>query len=170
MYTRFKSEKIAAEYFSKQGIEAYVPVLSKTKKYVRKIKTYSIPLISCYVFVRISMITKSKALANPYVINFISIGGEIESIPEHEIQLLRKITGEINQIELINPKDLEPGDKVEIIHGNLTGLKGNIVECKGKQNFVIELNHIGIHLKIEINPNHLKILKKVKLDSVLQSV
>ena len=160
MYTRFKSEKIAAEYFDKQGIEAYVPVLSKTKRYTRKIKTYSIPLISCYVFVRLDSVNRNVALKNPYVLRFTSIGKEVIPIPDHEILLLKKITGELNSIELIDARDLRIGDQVEIIHGNLTGLKGYIIENRGSQDFVVGLDHIGIQLKIEISPRHLRTIEK----------
>ena len=160
LYTRYKSEKIARQYFDKSGITAYVPTLRKTKKYTRKIKHYDIPLISCYVFVKINEDQRISALQNPYIIQFVNIGGEIFSIPEYEIQLLMKICGELNHLEVVFPERYEKGDEVEVIRGNLTGLKGFVLENRGKQNMIIELSHIGIQLKIQINPSHIRRIRK----------
>ena len=156
MYTRFKSEKIAQAYYSKTGIEAYVPTIRKTKRYTRKIKHYNIPLISCYVFVKISCDEKVKALKNPYVIHFLKIGSESATIPDSEIQILRKIAGEINEVEVMTAEQYNLGDEVEVIGGNLTGLKGRIIEHKGKKDLLIELSHIGIQLKIQIDSAQLR--------------
>ena len=156
MYTRYKSEKIAEDYFLKTGLEAYVPAIKKTKRYQRKIKTYRIPLISCYVFVKLSKTERIKALRNPYVIQFLKIGGEMHPIPEEEIMLLKKITGEINNIEVVDLNSYQVGDRVEIINGNLTGLIGEVLEHRGTQDFIIELNHIVIRLRLEVDPKQLR--------------
>lgn len=160
LYTRFKSEKIARNYFRKMGIESYVPTLHKTKRYVSKIKQYEIPLISCYVFVKISEKDRVEVYKNPYIIQFLKIGNEIIPIPEHEIFLLKKITGELNDIELVRKQDYQRGDMVEVIRGNLTGITGYITETNEKQDFVVELNHVGIQLRIHIDPAHLRRIKK----------
>ena len=156
LHTRFKSEKIADQYYQKMGIIAYVPTLRKTRRYTRKIKHYDIPLISCYVFVRMYETDRIKALGNPYVIQFVQIGNEISPIPDHEIDLLKKITGELNHIEVVSPDMYKLGDTVEVIRGSLTGLTGTIVENRGKQDMIVELSHLGIQLKIYIDPSHLR--------------
>ncbi len=164
VYTRFKSEKIAHHYFQHTGIESYVPTTRTTKRYVRKIKHHDIPLISCYVFVKIEPKEHIQVLKNPYVIHFLKIGDEIDAIPEKEIQLLKKITGELNDVEVITVDQYAIGDYVEVILGNLTGLKGHIVETRGKQDFVVELVHIGIQLRIQIDPSHLNRIKKAAIN------
>ena len=162
LYTRFKSEKIAKLYFDKVGIKAYVPTLRKTKKYTRKIKHYDIPLISCYVFIQIrEEEDRIKVLKNPYIIQFVNIGGEISPIPDAEISILKKICGEFNNLEMISADMYERGDEVEVIRGNLTGLKGFVLENRGKQDIVIELSHIDIHLKIHIDPSHIRRIRKI---------
>jgi len=58
VYTKYKCEKYVADQLSKKNIEAYVPIISKTRRYSRKIKHYQIPLINCYVlFVSVKPIT-----------------------------------------------------------------------------------------------------------------
>lgn len=166
LYTRFKSEKIARDYFEKMGIQSYVPTLRKTKRYVRKIKQYDIPLISCYVFVKICDEDRIEVYKNPYIIQFLKIGNEITPIPEHEISLLKKVTGELNEVELVSKKEYKAGDLVEVIRGNLTGITGHIVQTKEKQDFVVELNHIGIQLRIHIDPAHLRRIKKAHANEI----
>jgi len=91
LHTRNKSEKIAKQYFEENSeIITYVPTIRRTKKYSRKIKHYDIPLIRCYVFVKINLKQRVEVFKNPYVIQFLTIGNEIYPIPENEIDTLKK--------------------------------------------------------------------------------
>ena len=47
IHTKYKCEKFVREQLLSKGIEAYVPVLLTKKQYLRKIKTYELPLINC---------------------------------------------------------------------------------------------------------------------------
>ncbi|MEZ4957062.1 MAG: transcription termination/antitermination NusG family protein, partial [Saprospiraceae bacterium] len=49
VYTRSKSEKVVKRLLASKNIECYLPLQKVTRRYTRKIKSYEIPLISCYI-------------------------------------------------------------------------------------------------------------------------
>lgn len=150
IYTKYKCEKYVVDQLSKKGIESYIPLLKVTKRYTRKIKTYDIPLINCYAFAKITKDQYVKVLQTEYVYKFLKQRNDLISIPEEEIMLLKKIVGEFEEEVSLFEDDFEPGQKVEVISGSLTGLKGQLISQKNKSEFLVELNHMGIILKISI--------------------
>lgn len=155
IYTKFKSEKFVASNLEKKGIVAYVPLIEKTKRYQRKIKKYQIPLINSYVFVNILPHQRTPVLETEYVSKFIRIGKDLSSIPEEEINVLKRIVGDIEEV-VVSPLGFNVGDQVEIIAGQLSGLSGKLVTRVGKKSFIVELNHIGIQLSMNIDLSQLQ--------------
>lgn len=153
--TKFKCEKYVTASLQRKGMEAYVPLLRKTKRYTRKIKTYEIPMISCYAFVRITPSEKVSVLEVPYVHNFVRFDGKIVPVPEHEMQMMRRVVGEISDV-IVEPRYWKEGDKVEVIAGNLTGIQGTLIEQNGKHEFVIELETLGYQLRMVVDRSVLR--------------
>ena len=153
--TKYKAEKYVANNLQNKGIRAYVPLLQETKRYTRKIKTVSKPLLNCYVFVCIDKSQYVSVLESEYVIGFVKQGQHIISIPEQEIVLLKKIVGEMDTI-YSSALAFEEGQLVEVIAGNLTGLKGTLIKKKSKHLFVVALDYIGIQLEMEIDKSLLQ--------------
>lgn len=160
VYTRFKSEKYILNKLTKKGIEAYVPLLKYTKRYERKIKHVEIPLISCYVFVRISESDYVKVLQTEHVVRFLKLHGQLISIPENEMQLMKRVVGE-NLVEKVHEGNLNKGTEVEVIGGNLTGLRGKIIKQQNKKFFVVALDNIGYSLELNIAKEFLQPIRRV---------
>jgi len=154
VYCKFKCEKQIVSRLKQKGIEAYVPLLSETKQYTRKTKVVEKPLFSCYVFVKITKSDYVKVLQTDHVMQFVKINKELISIPDEEIALLKRIVGEIKEVSLED--QLKPGTPVEIISGNLTGIKGTLIESLSDKNFLIELDHIGFNLRMHIPRSFLR--------------
>ena len=116
VYTKYRSEKHVVGQLRKRGIEAYVPLLRRTRRYERKVKSYEMPLINCYVFVRIPEERRVEVLRVPYVHRFLTIEGKIVPIPVREMEIMQRVVGELHDVtcEAIM---WEPGDDVEIIPG-----------------------------------------------------
>ena len=70
---------------------------------------------------------------------FLTFAGKKVPIPGYEIQTLQRVVGEFEDISLIE-KPLKIGDEVEIISGNLTGIRGVFLEQKNKRLFEISLD------------------------------
>lgn len=154
IYTQYKREKLVTKYLSKKGIEVYLPINRVVRKWARKVKEVELPLINCYVFVNITKSEYVKVLETENVLNFVQFSGNLISIPSKEIEILKRVTGEIGNI-IIAEEVFEEGDEVEIISGKLTGLKG-ILQTKGNKLFSVSLKSIGYQLAMEIKPSLLK--------------
>jgi len=157
--TKYKCEKYVVDQLARKGISAYVPLITKTKKYTSRIKTNIVPLINSYVFVYINKSEYVTVLQSEYVLSFVKQGKNIISIPEKEIDLLKMIVGEIESVES-EQMTYEDGDEVEIIGGNLTGIKGKLVRRAGKNSFIVQLVTIGLQLAMTIDKSNLRVLKK----------
>ena len=71
VYTRYKREKLVAQQLRDKGIEVYLPLQHFTRRYTRKIKKVEMPLISCYVFARITKKEYVPVLETPDVVQFV---------------------------------------------------------------------------------------------------
>lgn len=154
VYTGFKREKIACKLLDKKGITSYIPLQSFTRTYSKKTKQVAIPLISCYVFVCITAEQYISVLETEYILRFVKLRGDLISIPEKEINILRQVVGEL-EVE-IDTKILHKGDQVEVIGGQLTGLKGILEEIRGEHKLIITLDTLGYDLRMEVNPLHIR--------------
>ncbi len=156
--TRIKSEKAVTLCLNQSGIKAYVPLQKITRIYTRKRRTIMVPLIYRYIFVHIRTEEYVSVLETPNVEGFLRFKKQLIAIPNHEIEWLQRVTGEINDITL-ESQPFTAGESVEVVYGNLTGLKGKLIESLGKNELLIELDHIGFGLRIQIDPTHLRKLK-----------
>lgn len=157
VYTKYKREKVIRKDLEYQGIEVYLPIQKLTRVYASKRKVVELPLISCYVFVKITKPEYLKVLQTENVVNFVRIAKNLISIPEKEIEIMKQIVGE--GIPLVaEPKGLHRGDNVEIIGGNLTGLKGILVENHGDKEVIIDLESMGYSLRMTLDT---KLLRKL---------
>lgn len=155
VYTRYKREKIVKKELERKGIQCYLPLQKFTRHYTRKIKKVELPLISCYVFVQIERTNYVPVLEVSDVVDFVKFSNKMVAIPEREITIMKRVVGEITEIEVQEGIFLN-GDQVEVIGGQLTGLKGVLIEQRNDKNFVIELENLGYSLLIQIDPKYLK--------------
>ncbi|MFT5386627.1 MAG: transcription antitermination factor NusG [Saprospiraceae bacterium] len=158
IYTHYKREKIAAKDLAKVGIQVYIPIQKVTRQYIRKVKKVELPLINHYVFVKITTREYTPVLQCPYVLNFVKFSKNLVSIPEEEIDLIKRILGEAESVQLDNIP-FQKGDEVEVIGGNLTGLKGILIQKENNQYLSVRLTNIGISLNVSIAAH---LLRKIK--------
>jgi transcriptional antiterminator RfaH len=159
VYTKYKREKIVHKQLVQKGIETFLPLQKVTRYYTRKIKHLELPLLSCYIFVKIVKGEYVPVVRTPDVVDLVRINKNIISIPEREINILRQVVGEKVDMEMVKSSQLKEGDWVEIVSGRLVGLKGQLIEQKSNKNFVISLEKLGYDLHLQVDP---KILQKTR--------
>lgn len=161
VYTGFKREKVVRDRLIEKGIEVYLPLQQFTRYYTRKVRKVEIPLISCYVFVKINRRHYVSVLETPDVYSFIKFDKRLVAIPEREIELMRHVVGEGVALEVSQGK-IEVGQEAEIIGGRLTGLRGKVVAQKGDKNFVIELDQMKYNLHLQVPTQYLQPLQQAR--------
>lgn len=152
--TRFKSEKVVYRMLQQKQIECYLPLQKRYRRHGKKVLTNELPLISCYIFVKIVKGQYVKVLETDYVVGFVRFAKDILPIPEHEFNLMRRICGEDIEIS-VEKYTFYEGDMVEIATGNLAGIKGKLVEIEGNKRVLVELEHLGFNLQISIEKQNL---------------
>lgn len=159
VYTKYKREKLIHRRLKEKGIETYLPLQQFTRHYKRKKRVVELPLISCYLFTKITRKEEVPVLETPDVVQFVKFNNKLAAIPEEEIRLMKRIVGEEVELE-VEPAGLRRGDVVEIIGGNLTGVRGILLQKQSKKNFLVELTHTGYALCMQIDPALLRAVKR----------
>ncbi|MFT6743186.1 MAG: transcriptional antiterminator RfaH [Paraglaciecola sp.] len=157
VYTNYKREKLVEKMLKQKQIDCYLPIQKVTRKYVRKVRTLELPLISCYIFVKIIKKEYVPVLETEYVLKFTKIAQNLLSIPEAEMETMKRVVGEGVDVS-IEPTAMQNGDEVEIISGNLTGLKGKLISIEGKKEVVVELEQMGYSLRMNVDASLLRSL------------
>lgn len=149
--TRYKCEKMAFRQLVRKGVPVYLPLQKHTRRYTRKIRVVELPLISCYLFVKITKADYVKVLETENVVGFVRFSQNLISIPEDEINLMRRILGEGWEVQAEKTTFVK-GDEVEIAVGNLLGMKGVLVDVsEQKPQVLVELERMGYTLRISVD-------------------
>ncbi len=159
VYTRYKREKVVNRRLQEKGIQTYLPLQKVTRHYTRKVKHLEIPLLSCYIFTKITSKERVPVLEDQDVVRFVQTGPELIAIPEEQMETLRRVVGEGQELQ-VQTSDFLPGDEVEVIGGQLTGLSGTLVEKEGQKFFVVDLDFIDTRLQMKIDPKYLRVVKR----------
>ena len=155
IYSAFKKEKFAKTLLEKKGVEVYLPLQKVVRKYKRKVKKLELPLINCYLFVRVTKNEYVRVLETDYISRFVKIGKDLLAIPNEEIEIMKRILGENVEVETEESKFYQ-GDNVIITKGNLIGLTGKLVTFQGKEKVVVQLNTIGYSVQMEMDKSLLR--------------
>ena len=158
LYTGIKREKKAVELLTRKHIECYLPLLVKSRRYTRKVRTVHLPLIPSYIFARVSRKEHTMVLSTEYIYDFVRFGGKAAVIPENEINLMKQVVGEDNVIDAVRVNEMRLGQRVELIGGSLTGIHGKIINQSGKRHFLVELEELGYALRLEVEFSKLRMV------------
>ncbi len=155
VYTKYKREKVIKKELDRQDIKVYLPIQKITRVYASKRKIVELPLISCYIFVKITKSEYLRVLQAEGVVNFVRIAKNLISIPEREIEIMKQIVGEGIPVTA-EPSRLQKGDAVVIVGGNLTGLEGILVDNHGDKEVIINLESMGYSLRMTLDSKYLQ--------------
>ncbi|MBN2894189.1 MAG: UpxY family transcription antiterminator [Bacteroidales bacterium] len=153
IYTKPRTEKKVFEQLEQFGYETYLPLKKEVRQWKDRLKKVEVPLFNSYVFVKVNakQYYEIPKLVQGFV-KFVTIGGQKIAVREEEIEIIKKMLDFSSEIDVSN-EDFRLNDKVEIKTGKLTGLKGKLVELRGKFRIAIRVDSLGTNLLVEINKN-----------------
>lgn len=135
LYTRARHEKKVAGSLSDRGFEHYLPLIARESQWHDRKKRILWPLFPGYVFVRFASRDAATVVSLPGVVNIVSVAGAPAPIPEGDIANIRALvaaaeaTGSLPEPEVL----LDEGQRVEIVRGPFRGVRGIVVERRGKR-------------------------------------
>lgn len=157
VYVKSRAEKKVAVEFEIDGIDFYLPLIKKLKQWSDRKKWVEEPLFRSYIFVSIEQEQYFKVLQTQNVVKYVSFEGKAVPIRKEQIEAVRYYLNEKDP-ENIDNQIWEKGRKVEIISGSMTGLRGELIDVKGKKKVKVEIEVVGKTLLIQIPKNKLTFL------------
>lgn len=153
--TQTKRERIAADHLQElSGVEVFCPVL-RYRKVTRRGKIWwAEALFPGYVLVRFDMQQQERAVAFCQgVRGFVKFGSQIPAVPDWFIDEMRGAWDEhADQGVLTLQPAVLKGDEVELAHGPLKGLRGQILDVlPGAERVKVMLEFLGRPQSIEID-------------------
>ena len=149
VYTRHQHEKTVGEMLEAKGFEVFLPLYESVRKWKDRRKLLSLPLFPGYVFVRGAHERRLPILATPGVHMIISRGERVSTIPEEEIEAVRRtIEGKFR----VEPHPfLRCGERVRVIKGSLEGLEGVLARKKNLFRLVLSVQMLAQSVAVEID-------------------
>lgn len=151
MYVSSRAEKKICELLEQKGIEAYTPLVKTMKQWSDRKKLIEVPLISGYVFVRISPFEYDKTLQTRGVVNYVRTKGQLAVIKNEEIERLKQLVllGYNLEANLLK-HDFREGEKIKIKTGPLKNIEGTVLENKEGKFIEVILESIGQSIKVKL--------------------
>ncbi len=157
VYVKSRSEKKAQAEMQFNEIETFLPLQRRLRQWSDRKKWVETPLISGYLFVRISRKEYDKVLQSNYAVSYVRFEGKAAIIPERQIEYLKLMLKQ-NLFEVeVSQERFEPGQQIEVHAGPLIGLRGTLVKIKGKSKVAVQLEQLGYSALVEIHTDDIRI-------------
>ena len=149
IYTRHQHEKTVSEMLQVKGFEVFLPLYESVRRWKDRKKLLSLPLFPGYVFVRGAIERRLPVLTTPGVHMIISQGERVATIPEAEIDAIRRtIDGKLR----IEPHPfLRCGERVRVVRGSLEGVEGVLTRKKNLYRLVLSVQMLAQSVAVEID-------------------
>lgn len=158
VYTRSRAEKRVYDELVIKDIECFLPLQKKLRQWKDRKKWVETPLIPGYCFVRISRFEYDNVLQTNNVVCYITFEGKAAVIPDDQIKHMQTMLKQFDFDVSVTQETFKPGKMVEVIEGSMIGLRGELVESRGKNKFILRLNQIHSAFTVEIPSAHLSLL------------
>jgi transcription antitermination factor NusG len=148
-YTRHQHEKSVSEMLEAKGFDVFLPLYESTRRWKDRRKVLLLPLFPSYVFVRGAMDRRLPVLTTPGVHKMICRGERIATVPEEEIEAIRRtLDGDFS----VEPHPfLRCGERVRVVRGPLEGVEGILTRKKNLFRLVLSVDMLAQSVSVEID-------------------
>jgi transcription antitermination factor NusG len=149
VYTRHQHEKTISTLLESKGFEVFLPLHESTRKWKDRTKVLSLPLFPGYVFVRGAIERRLPVLTTPGVHMILSQGERIATVPEEEIDAIRRtVEGKFR----VEPHPyLRCGERVKVVRGSLEGVEGVLTRRKNLCRLILSVDMLAQSVAVEID-------------------
>lgn len=161
-YTRPRSEKKVLLQLKQKRYESYLPLMTTIRQWSDRKKKVQLPIIPSYVFVKTNPNNFNDILNSSNIVNILKYLGKPAIIKDYEIENLKILLQDPENIKLAESFDFEKGDTVIVEKGIFKGLIAECVEFNGKHRIILKINGLDNTFELNIPLNHIK-----KIDGTL---
>ena len=149
VYTRHQHERSVAEALTGKGFEVLLPVYESARRWHDRNKVLMLPLFPCYVFLRGGVTRRLAVLATPGVHMMLKRGDAVATVPDEEIDAIRKAVNKPGQVE---PHPfLTCGERARIKQGPMQGIEGILVRKKNSCRLVLSVDMVAQSIAVEVD-------------------
>src|SRR5215469_3601518 len=147
-YTFANHEKKVREQLEQRSVESFLPVYESVRRWKDRRVRLQLPLFPGYVFVRLALRDRLRALAVPGVARLVGFGGRPTVVPAEDIEAIRTC--------LERNRDVQPhpyvrcGQRVRVLSGPLAGFSGIVVRQKNRTRLVVSFDVLERSVSIEL--------------------
>jgi len=146
VHCRPRCEKKVAVYCDSKSLVHYLPVMTKSHRYGKRVRAYTSPVFAGYLFVLADSTGRALVRQHQRVANVLEVGDQATLISQLE-QI--KLALEQNEAFELFPH-LAAGMKVVVQAGPLKGVEGYVVRLKNKTRIVLNIDFIQQALAVEV--------------------
>lgn len=155
VYTLSKAEKKVEERLQNMGLETYLPLHTVARLWNNRKKQLTKPVIPGCIFVHIPMQEAAKVSATPGVSFILKEEGRLASISNEQMDTFRRLVENEKEMIEFAPADFQPGISVRVVRGELKGIKGELVDCQGRNKLLLRIEGLGCAL-VTVSPNNIE--------------
>lgn len=155
-YTLPKHEKVIAQRLNLEQIPTYVPLYSETRTWRNRRVRLELPLLPCYIFVKMLIESKARLLSAPGVVRLLTAGGTAVIFPDEEMDSLQSSLMKWSA----RPYPFhDAGKRIRLKSGPFAGLEGTILRRNGKRKLIVTLDLINssMSLDLDVTDAHLSV-------------
>lgn len=153
LFVRSNQEKRVSQHLQSRSIEHFLPLFESLRQWKDRRVKLQCPLFSGYVFVRLPLVERLKALVVPNVLSFVGTTNAPSVISEEEIEWIKR------GIEHGRPEPhpyLKVGTRVAVKAGAMAGLEGILIRAKNSTRVLVGLDSISRAFAVEVDCNWLE--------------
>ena len=150
--TRPRAEKQVNRMLKLRGVEGYLPLLAQVRQWTDRKKRVEFPLFPGYVFARFGPEQMHQVLLAPGVVTIVRSGGAPVPVREEELESVRILLACANAghpppqpVEFV-----ELGHEVLVRDGPFSGVRGMVIEDRGRTRVVVCLRALKRALSVEL--------------------
>jgi transcription antitermination factor NusG len=149
LYTWTNHEKNVARQLAIRSFESFLPLYDQISRWKDRRVRVQLPLFSGYVFVRLALREKLRALQIPGVVRLVGFGGVPVPLSDREMETMRD-----GLARAVHPEPhpyLQVGRHVRLNSGPLQGLEGILIKKKTGYRFVLSIELIQRSVAVEVD-------------------
>jgi transcription termination/antitermination protein NusG len=150
LYVRPRFEKKIHQQLLDLDIESFLPLREEVRQWSDRKKKVIVPLFNGYIFVRVDERQRIKALDIYGVLKYIHFSGVIVEVRPEIIESIRIAVSGPRKLDVL-PERLPEGTPVKVIHGPLTGLRGELSQYRGSSKVAIFVDGIRQSVVVEVD-------------------
>lgn len=152
LYVHSRAEKKVYKRLVEMGLEAYLPLVTKMKRWSDRMKKVEEPLFKSYLFVRCEEKLHYQVLSVDGVTKFVKFANKAVVVPENQIKaVMRYCDDYVDEDNKINDTELHEGQLVMITSGEMMGLTGRLAPIKNKKRLIVYIESVGQYIPVNIS-------------------